>query len=214
MKKTGANQKSVQLFWTRVSHFLIGFFFALITSDQMFCKFNSCWTRTLVSTELHKHSAMTPPHLCRGPTGPPAGSHSCLRRWLTCWPRGLSSPPPCDSLWVVVVGRTLLESPSRPRWSPAAAPDSTGHSGIWGQRSKNRLEVCIWTNSFFCSGSRRFLPGDVVFGIFAIVGKSTKKVAPASNQREAVSKAGAGGWAILWRFGLQTFPLPATRLKV
>lgn len=66
----------------------------------------------------------------------------------------------------------------------------------------------------FCSGSRRFLPGDVVFGIFAIVGKSTKKVAPASNQREAVSKTGAGGWAILWRFGLQTFPLPATRLKV
>lgn len=58
-----------------------------------------------------------------------------------------------------------------------------------------------------------FLPGDVVLGIFTVIGQSSKQVAATANQREAVSEAGAGGRAVLWSLGLQAFPLPATRLK-
>lgn len=58
-----------------------------------------------------------------------------------------------------------------------------------------------------------FLPGDVVLGVFTVIGQSSKQVAAAAEQREAVPEAGAGGRAVLWSLGLQTFPLPTTRLK-
>lgn len=76
-------------------------------------------------------------HQCRAPRGLPVCSHSSLRRWWVCWRCGWSSPRRCDSLWGAEADPRSAESPSRPHWSPAAAPDNTGRSDTWrGERAE------------------------------------------------------------------------------
>lgn len=83
-------------------------------------------------------SFMCMSHQCRAPRGLPVCSRSSLRRWWVCWLRGWSSPRRCDSLWGAVADPRSVGSPSRPHWSPAAAPDSTGRSDTWRGESAER----------------------------------------------------------------------------
>ena len=58
------------------------------------------------------------------------------------------------------------------------------------------------------------VPGDVVFGVLAVVGQPPEQVALVAHQREAVPQAGARGGAVLGGLRLQPLPLPAAGLQL
>ena len=56
------------------------------------------------------------------------------------------------------------------------------------------------------------IPGDVVFGIFAVVGQASEEEHPVAYQGEAVAQTGARGMPRFGIFGLQSFPFPSAGL--
>lgn len=57
-----------------------------------------------------------------------------------------------------------------------------------------------------------YIPGNIIFGVFTVICKSSKQIALVSNKRKTVTQSRARRWPILGCFWFESLPLPSTCL--
>ena len=72
--------------------------------------------------------------------------------------------------------------------------------------------ICIVVPKLSAEHTKIYVPGNVVFGVFTVVGKSTKQVAFVSHKRKTVAKTRTWWGPIFRVLCFQFFPFPSAGL--